>query len=240
MSMNEIKSALEDFGMSRNEIKVYVFLLTHGRESAGVVAKETQMDRSACYEALKRLLKRGIIKYSLESKTRYFESEEPSLLIDMLNEKQEKLKQVIGEMKEVYKKEKQDSSIKLYRGYNGIKTVFLDIIREGKNYCVLDSSGQFVKRMPNFAPHFIKLLEKNKIKVRHIVRKDIDIHPSKTTEVKFFTKKIPLTNGNTTIYGNKLAIFLWNEIPEAIVIQHKPTSELYQDYFEMLWKHSLK
>lgn len=240
MGYNEIKQALEEYGLSNNEIKVYLFLLFHGKNSAGIIAKENQMDRSACYEALKRLLKKGLVRFSIEAKTKYFEASNPRLLIDLLKEKEEKLRSILPEMQEAYKRKKEKLSVNLYRGYNGVKAVFLDIIREKKDYCVLDSSGQFVRKMPYFAPRFIKLLEKNKIHVRHIVRRGIDIHPSKTTEVRFFSKRFPLTRGNTTIYGDKIAIFLWTEVPEVVVIKDKPTAELYRDYFEILWRHALK
>ena len=240
MGISEIKEALEYYGLTYNEIKIYIFLLTRGRNSAGVIAKETQMDRSSCYETLKKLMKKGLVKFSIEVKTRYFEIADPEVLIELLNEKEDKIKSVMQNIKELYKEEKQESVIKLYRGYNGLKAVFLDIIKEGKDYYVLDSSGQFVKRMPYFAEHFIRELEKKKIKVKHIVRRGIDIHPSKTTEVRFFSKKIPLTTGNTTIYGDKIAIFLWKQTPEVIIIEDKATSELYKDYFEILWKNVKK
>jgi sugar-specific transcriptional regulator TrmB len=240
MNYNQIKEALESYGLTQTEIKLYIFLLSHGKASAGQVAKETQSDRSSCYETLKKLEKKGMIRQTIAEKTKYFEVNNPEILLGLLKDKEEKMNSVIKDMKEIYYSNKTESNVQIYKGYNGLKAIFLDILREGKDYCVLDSSGQFVKKMPYFSAQFIQMLEKKKIKVKHIVRKGIDISPSKTTEVRYFSKKIPLCSGNTTIYGDKVAIFIWKENPEVIAIRDKPTAQLYRDYFEILWSHAKK
>jgi len=74
--------------------------------------------------------------------------------------------------------------------------------------------------------------------VRHIVRKGTDIHPSKTTAIKYFGKEAKETVVSTNIYGNKIAIILWTDIPEAIIIENKAAADSYRDYFEVLWKAS--
>ena len=83
-----------------------------------------------------------------------------------------------------------------------------------------------------------KSLEKNRIKVRHIVRKDKDINQSKTTTVRYFPKTSKETVITTNIYADKVAIILWTDVPEAIIIENKAAAESYRDYFEILWKHA--
>ena len=64
------------------------------------------------------------------------------------------------------------------------------------------------------------------------------LNPSKTTE----RKELPITAKEnivtTNIYSNKIAIILWTEVPEAIIIENKHAAESYKDYFEILWKSS--
>ena len=130
----------------------------------------------------------------------------------------------------------------MYKGYKGLKTVFEDILRESANKenVVIDSCGRFVEKMPFYAPHYIKGLEKNKVKVRHIVRRDKEIHPSKTTEVRYFSNKIPETIITTNIYPGKIALILWSDVPEAVIIENKTAYEAYKNYFEILWKSARK
>ena len=238
----EIKAVLERVGLSHNETKVYVTLLRLGSAMAGKIAKEAMMDRTSCYDSLKRLLKKGLISYALEANRRLFKIEHPQRLLQNLKEKEEEIERIMPQLLSIYKKEKEKYNVTLYKGYKGLKAVFEDILEEAKNKenCVIDSSGVFVKRMPYYALHFIKGLEKNKIKVRHIVRIGKEIHPSKTTEVRYFSKKLKETLVTTNIYDNKIAIILWTEEPEAIVIDNREAAEAYRDYFEILWKHAKK
>lgn len=242
MTYEELRGALERFGLSPNESKIYLTLLKLGSAMAGKIAKEVMMDRTSCYDALKRLLKKGLISYALEANRKLFKSEDPTRLLSYLKEKKEDIERVMPDLFSIYKQEKEKYNVTLFKGYSGIKSVFEDILQEAKDKenCVIDSSGLFTKKMPYYAPHFIKGLEKNKIKVRHIVRRGEDIHPSKTTEVRFFNKKMRETMITTNIYDNKIAIILWTEIPEAIIIENKGAANSYRDYFEILWAHALK
>lgn len=238
MSYEEIRAALERFGLSANEAKVYLTLLRIGSAMAGRIAKEAMIDRSSCYDALKKLLKAGLVSYALEANRRLFKAVSPERLLGILKEKQEDILGVLPKLKELYKPEKEKYNVTLYKGYKGLKSVFEDILEEaaGKENLVLDSSGCFVERMPYYAPHFIRGLEKKKIKVRHIVRYGKDIHPSKTTEVRFFDKKLKETVITTNIYANKIAIIIWTDVPEAVIIENKAAADAYRDYFEILWK----
>jgi transcription antitermination factor NusA-like protein len=142
----------------------------------------------------------------------------------------------------MFNQTEEKSQVNMYKGYKGIKTVFEDFLKEGKGgeHLVLDSSGSFVDKMPYYAPHFIKGLETNRIKVRHIVQKGKDVRPSKTTEVRFFPKGARENPISTNIGENKITFVLWSDVPEAVVIKDKAAAAAYRDYFEMLWKSANK
>lgn len=40
------------------------------------------------------------------------------------------------------------------------------------------------------------------------------------------------------IYGNKVAIIVWTEIPLGFVIENKIIAKTYLDYFESLWENA--
>jgi len=42
------------------------------------------------------------------------------------------------------------------------------------------------------------------------------------------------------IYGNKVAILMWTEPPEAVIIENKSVADSFRDYFEILWKSARK
>jgi len=54
-------------------------------------------------------------------------------------------------------------------------------------------------------------------------------------EVKFLPKEYA-SPASTNIYGDKVAILLWEEEPLAIVIKNKKIADAYRSFFSLLWK----
>lgn len=235
-----IERALYDAGLSPNEIKVYLALLRIGKSKAGKIAKEAQRDRTSVYDSLKRLLEKGIISYVVEANRKWFQAVNPQKLIEMLEEKKEKIENILPDLKEIYKKPEEKHNVTLFFGKKGVKSVFQDILRNARENLVLDSSGQFFEKLPYYAPIFVKELEKRKIKVRHIARKGKETHPSKTTELRFFPKVQRETTITTNIYAGKIAMIIWTEPMEGIIIENRAAYEAYKDYFELLWNFAKK
>jgi len=44
----------------------------------------------------------------------------------------------------------------------------------------------------------------------------------------------------TNIYGDKVAIIIWTENPEAIIIENAAVAKAYKSYFDILWKNGKK
>ena len=242
MSFENTREILKKIGLGHNESKIYLTLIRLGPSMAGKVAKEANIDRSACYDSLKALLKKGLVSYAIEANRKKFAAANPEKLKDYLADKQELVNDILPDLKQMFTAKEEKSQVHMYKGYKGLKTVFEDILREAKNSenLVIDSCGEFMERMPYYAPHFIKGLEKNKVKVRHIVRSDKKIHPSKTTEVRYFSRNMKQTIITTNIYSGKVALLLWSDVPEAVIIENKTAYEAYRDYFEILWKTARK
>jgi len=130
-----------------------------------------------------------------------------------------------------------EKKVKLLYGESGVKEVFRDILTKGQLNRVLDSEGQLAERMPEFTKWFIKQVEAKKIPIRHLVRRGRDVKPSKTTEVRFITKKTK-SQAVINIYSDRVAIIVWSKVPEVVVIQDKSVADSLKDYFEILWKNA--
>ncbi|MBU1136165.1 MAG: hypothetical protein KJ559_01510 [Nanoarchaeota archaeon] len=240
MNFETTRETLKRIGLGHNESKIYLTLLKLGPSMAGRIAKESNIDRSACYDSLKALLKKGIIKYAIEANRKKFSAEPPRTLLNFLDEKRDLISNILPDLEKSYNKEAEKSNLTMYKGFKGLKSVFEDLLQNAKENLVIDSSGKFVEKMPYYAPHFIRGLEKNRIKVKHLVRRDKKLHPSKTTEIRYLPKKMKETVITTNIYSGKIALILWTDVPEAIIIRNKEAYESFKDYFEILWKQGRK
>ncbi|MEK6874374.1 MAG: helix-turn-helix domain-containing protein [Nanoarchaeota archaeon] len=236
-----IEEELRDLGFRDNEVKVYIALLRMGRGKAGRIAKECSLERTSTYNAIKKLQEKGLVSYVFEASRKVFSVAEPIKILDMLKEKEERANLVIPKLEQLKKAEQEKENILKFRGYNGVKTVLNDILKtckDGETHYIIGSEGQLTKRMPTFARIFVVRKDKKKLHARVLLRKGrhSDIR-SKYAKIRFLPQET-VSKSVTNIYGEKVAIILWSEIPEAIVIDDKSTAETYKAYFEFMWKNA--
>ena len=234
--MHETRNALEHAGLTKIESKVYIALLKVGLSRAGKIAKEAQLNRTTTYDALKRLLDKGLASYVVQSNRKWFRPEDPKRFKELIKAQEEEVERVLPQLSNLFKDVESKKGVTLYYGLKGMKTVFEDILRNAKENYVMDSEGQFIHRMPYYAPHFIREVEKKKIKIKHIVRRGIDVHPTETTQVRFIPKKVGASQSVINIYGDKVAILVWTDPPEAVLIRNKQVAETFKHYFDIVWK----
>ncbi len=230
---------LEKLNYTINEAKVYITLLQNGPSLAGKIAKQAKLDRSSTYNALKQLEKRGVISTIHENKRTTYIPEDPKKITDYYKEKEEIAKRILPELKKQFHKESSSSSVKLFKGFKGLKTVFQDILdtsNEKSTYYVLGAEGQFTKEMPYYAPIFRKRKEQKKLKTKIFVRKTKN-KKSKYTQYKKIPSDIE-SPATINIYNNKVAIFMWEETPQAILIENKDVARTLENYFNFMWKHA--
>ncbi|MBI2545363.1 MAG: MarR family transcriptional regulator [Candidatus Aenigmarchaeota archaeon] len=237
--MEEISKGLERIGLTSNEAQVYLTLLKHGTCKVGKISKISQINRTTTYDVLKRLLDKGLIGYVVKGKVKYFEVSNPNQLKDFVDEKKFEVIKLLPSLEKIYKTPEEKHNVTLYYGYHGVKSIFEDFLRNTKVHYLMDSEGKFSERMPYFAKHFVRQLEKKKIKIKHLVREGRDVHQSKTTEVRYIKKKIA-SEAVFDIYNDKVAIIIWTDPPEGVVIQNKAVADSLKEYFDILWKHSSK
>ena len=139
METETINNVLEKLGFSPNEIKVYIVLNDHGSTKAGRIAKLAKIDRSSCYNSLKSLIEKGIISYVSIGRIKWFQAAGPKRLLDYLREQEEDVKEIIPELNARHKAAKVESQVRLFKGIKGVKTIFLDIARTGKDNFVFAS-----------------------------------------------------------------------------------------------------
>ena len=86
--MKDKQDVLEAIGLSKNESKVYLFLLRLGSSTATEITKESCVHRSNVYDALESLIKKGCVSYIKKMDRTYFAAANPENLKNILREKQ--------------------------------------------------------------------------------------------------------------------------------------------------------
>lgn len=239
MENEKITRVLEKLGFSPNEIKTYLVLNDRGSSKAGKISKLASIDRSSCYNSLKLLQEKGLVSYVMIGKVRWFQVTGPRRLLDYLQEQEEDVKSILPQLQERHQARKVEGQVRMFKGIKGIRSIFMDIIRTGKDNYVFGSEGQFSARMPEFVLQFDRMKREKKIKTFMVCRKDrkdVDVTPSNYRYLPNISESPAVTN----IYGDKIAIIIWTDEPEGIIIENPAAAKAYKSYFDFMWNSAKK
>lgn len=241
------KQALLQIGLSGNEADIYLALLELGPSLVNKIVKKTNINRTNIYDRLNRLIARGLVAYIIKNNRKYFYAAEPKRLLRYLEEKEEVIKKeketietILPELEKL-RPVPEEETVEVYEGKEGLKTILEDVIRTKQNVLTYGSEGNFSKILKFYFKHYLKRLEKTGIKMKVIFNYDDTKEPFKWkfADVRYIPKEYK-TPTETTIYGNKVAIFLLTEKPKAILIDSKIASDAYKKHFNFLWKFGKK
>lgn len=238
----ETIAVLQRIGLSKSEAKVYAALLELGLALAGSVARRAQINRSHCYDALQRLMEKGLVSHVTKARRRHFRAEKPEKLRALLErdkarirQREEALVEITPRLNQLATQTAEKPIVTLYQGKRGIKSIFEDILRH-KEYWVFGSSG---KVQEHLGPYF-KLLQK-RVRERHIKVRLLTGEKVRGTDIVTHaeTRYLPneyLTLISTIIYVDRVAIISWTENPVGFLIEDMQTAKSYRSYFEFMWR----
>jgi len=233
--------ALEDIGLTPAESKIYLAILEIGSCLAGEITKKTGMHRRSIYDALERLIQKGLISYITTNNRKYFEAVDPNILLSLQKEKEHNIKALLPELKLKYNmsKEKQDTTF--FKGPQGLKSIFNDQINEKKEILVFGASTDVNTVLKYYLPHYERARKKFKIPVKIIyddtARSDKILADRQLLKVRFLPSNFK-SPASTNIYGDKVAILLWEDEPLAILIKNKKIADSYRNFFELMWNNA--
>lgn len=231
------KKILERAGLSKGEIEVYLTLLKLGSSLVSKIAQETGLHRTNIYDTLEKLREKGLVSYVIKENRKYYSASDPEKLLDYIKEREKEIETILPELQNYMTFPRSESIVEVYKGKEGIKSVLKDILKEKKDYVVLEEEGYIQKVLPHFYPQFNKQMNKSKIKVK-ILTKDIKkIDKRSLMELRSLPKFFSFPSA-TAIYGNKVAILVWDEPYHAILIKSKQVADSYRHFFEALWKQA--
>lgn len=235
----KIEATLEKIGFSPNEIKVYLTLNRNGSTKAGKISKLAKIDRSSAYNSLKLLQEKGLVSYVHIGQVKWFQVTGPNRILDYIKEQEKDVREILPELQAAHKTQKIEGQVRLFKGAKGVRSVFLDMIRTGEDNFVFGSEGQFSERMPEFAFQFDRMKREKNLHTKNLIRKDREELDKKTSEHKY-APGIAESPAVTNIYGDKIAIIIWTDEPEAIIIENAAAAKAYKSYFDFMWKHGKK
>lgn len=236
-----IEDILRNFGLSKNEAKIYLALLELGPSLIGKICVKTKIHRRNVYDSIEMLKDKGFVSSVTSNNRNIFDAFNPNKLIDMLDEKKAEIKSALSYFPVNPKK----TSVRIYAGQNGRKLVFEDKLKcKGEQYVLgaNEPSGKSSNYVENY--HIRRIAAKIPLKMLFI---HSDLKSAKKFKNYKFVKvrilpdifNLPIA---INIYSNKTAILLQSGSiePITILVEDRDLAKTFKAYFNSLWKMSQK
>jgi sugar-specific transcriptional regulator TrmB len=243
----DLRTLLRRIGLTDSEAKVYLALLEIGPTTKGPLVKKAKIASSKTYEIVNRLADKGLVTVFKRDKIINFAAAPPSSIRDYLDEKRQQIdeeettfKQILPALLDLRKRTEAEVDAEVYRGWKGIKSVYVDIVetlKRGETNYVF-GAGPVETRYERFFDWFNKRRHEKGIKIKIIFSEDSadDIpgtlnHP-RYDEIRYLPQPTP---SEIIIYSDRTIILVRAEKPLAIVIRGKEVADSFRSYFEVMW-----
>ncbi|MBD3204553.1 hypothetical protein GF327_09760 [Candidatus Woesearchaeota archaeon] len=132
-----------------------------------------------------------------------------------------------------------DQNILVYNGKEEVKEAIWAQVKSKTTLKIFGAKARFSQIYPEFSKKYIRYIDNNSIKTKILYPKGRKVRVSKNTQARFVSKKIqhPVS---ITLYDNKVHLLIWEPEPQSILIKNLHFHNLYENYFDMLWKDAEK
>ncbi len=235
---------LELAGLSRNEAKVYKALISIGSASISELAAKVDVHRVNIYDALKRLAEKGLVSSVLKAEKKYFEAASPEVLKQIVDKKEEEVKQLrktIIELKAEYKLPKTRQEVHHYKGKQGLVTIYentLEVLKPNGTLYGIGVTGIMRDIFKFYIGKYNAMRAKYNIKLKTLYyaqAKGKSAFPLQ--ERRFIPYSFGFLPVTTYVYGDRVAIISFDDLL-GVEIVSKNIADAYLRYFNWLWEIS--
>lgn len=235
--------ALEEFGLENREAKVYVKLLELGEAGASELSKKVNILRPTVYDILDNMIKKGVVSYSISAGRKVFSAVDPLILEQIVEGKKKLISQFLPELREIAKSSTVKPFVETYIGSKGVKTIYDDMLKEGKEVYHLFNYREYSKTFKLFfIQNFIKRRVEKGIRFKGIVShiEDPEVAKSNAEQLRELRTLDSLSDFEATlfIYGDKCGFMTYTETPMGVLIENKIIASSLRVLFECLWKQA--
>ena len=232
---------LEQIGLQKDEVKIYLILLKYTGITATKVASETNIYRTNVYRLLDSLISKGLVSYVLRNNVKYFSAASPQKLLEDHEKKHEELRKIVPELEKMSNLQNEDLKVRVFKGKEGLIAVIKYVTREEKDYVVFGEEGKLQEILPFYIDQLIRDILKLKIHERVLSKesKRNQIKLTSNSQIRYLPDKL-FSPTMTVVFGDNVAIFFWEEPYYATLIKSRPMAQSYKNYFEGLWEIAKK
>ncbi|MBD3259102.1 hypothetical protein GF371_00560 [Candidatus Woesearchaeota archaeon] len=234
-----MEEVLQEMGLSKNESIIYLKLSELGISSAYRIAKESKIFKANTYDALHKLEEKGLVsKKNIEKKVMY-EALDPSVLLNIIDSKKEKLSKIIPRIRLVQQFVKSESVVNIYKGTSALRNLFYHFLEFNEPFLTYGIPKKAFEVVKYWIDNFHKERIKKGIKMYHIYNFEAHervkiLDKLKLTSVRCLPQLYD-SQVATNVCGNEVVLIIFNPTVKIIQIKDKDMADAYKRYFKILW-----
>lgn len=236
---------LERLGLSRNESRIYLFLLKHDSATTGPIIRETGIANSRVYESLNTLIGKGLVTYTLQKDGKHFSAADPGKFADLEEERQKTISSIVPELQKLKGISKEDTFSAVYEGFEGWKTAFEKIVDD----CPVDGTIHITGfpeepyKLESLRTFLLNLNLKSakkrqrlKILMESSTKETLgkDRQSEKYSEVRYMPEGY-IAPAAMDIFDDYVYMFVWGEKPIVFMIRNRKIAENFKKHHDFLW-----
>ncbi len=246
------KELLEEIGLTKSEINVYLALLELGSSTTGKIVEKSKASSSKIYEILDKLMEKGLVSYIIESGVKHFEAAPPERIMDYIEEKEEKvskqkqeLKKLIPELELKRTLSKYKTEATIFKGVKGGETAFRYLINsmtkkdEWIGFIVSFTNRRYFNLLTKLHGWRAKKGLKARILFNEKNKEDGKVREKLPyTKVKYVPDELQ-TPAIVNVAGNITLINIMSEEVTVFMIENKEVADSFRNQFEKLWEQNV-
>lgn len=232
---------LREFGLTENEITLYISLIKTGIATANRLSAITGVKRSTTYDTLNMLISKGLVSQIKKDDVLYFEAADPEKMLRVLDDKKERIQKIIPTLNGFKDSTSEKSGVSFYEGKKGVLTILNDVLDQKKELWFYGSRTMAISALSNYPENFIHKRAQQKIFLKAVLAEEDRNHPAylarkinALSNLKFH-KKLNHVSTNVFIYADRVAFMGSGDFLMGVIIKNKEIVEQQKQIFEILW-----
>jgi len=226
------------FGLSGNEAEVFLICLKTGETTANRITELAELPRSTVYDILTKLKQYGLVTSCVIKNKINFSANDPEVMITILDEKKNKVRQIMPEMKKIQNKVGAKPVAEVHQGKIAVIKLLDEILDNAKSLKVIGSQGNALEKIGYHPEKFRNKRLENKIKIKQILEiseESLKLPPDKFTEIRFMNS-LSDSREATFIFGDCVYHLILQHEISAIKITSNDHAKATEIMFDEMWK----
>ena len=236
---------LQQLGLSLNEAKIYLSLIEYGGSGVSTIALRAQVHRRNAYDAVHRLLEKGLVFEVHTNTETTYEAVDPGKLMELMRERERSLAASLPKLQELYHTSRAPELAYIYKGVEGVKNYMRLALHSGKDMFILGAEGAWLDpRIAEYTAWFLQEAKKKRMHITAILDHDARGIPEAANKLAHEHKFLPAqydTNSTMDIFGDYVVTYTGTTPGKlldnvTIFVMHSPDlAASYRIWWQALW-----